>query len=152
MGILYVAVVQEMLLFGSETWVLNPRLEKACEGFHHRAVRRMVGMGPKLQRGGRLVYPPIGAVLVMVGLEESRVYIYQLQNMVAQYIATFPIMDFCLAAERNPGMPMLVEGRPVYPGDKGGACSSGGMGGILRRNNQRERESRVGKDEGGGIL
>ena len=48
------------------------------------------------------MYTPIGAALEMVGLEEIRVYIARRQNMVAQYIATCPIMDLCLAAERNP--------------------------------------------------
>ena len=27
------AVVQEVLMFGTETWVMNPYLEKALEGF-----------------------------------------------------------------------------------------------------------------------
>ena len=62
-GRFYVAVVQEVLLFGYETWVLNPRLEKALEGFHHREARRMAGMGYKRQRDGTWVYPPIGAAL-----------------------------------------------------------------------------------------
>ena len=34
-GRLFVAMVQVMLLFGSETWVLTPRMEEALEGFHH---------------------------------------------------------------------------------------------------------------------
>ena len=50
------------------------------------------------------VYPPIGAELVMVGLEEISLYITRHQNMVAQYIATCPIMDLCLAADWRPGM------------------------------------------------
>ena len=33
-----------------------------------------------------------------------RVYIVRRQNMVAHYIATRPIMDLCLAAERKPGL------------------------------------------------
>ena len=37
-GNFYVVVVQEVLLFGSETWVLNPQLEKSLEVFHHQAV------------------------------------------------------------------------------------------------------------------
>ena len=63
------AVVQAVLLFGSKTWVLNPRLEKYFEGSHHRAVRHMVGMGPKRQWDGTWVYTPIGADLAMLGLE-----------------------------------------------------------------------------------
>ena len=40
----------------------------------------------------------------MLVLEDIGVYIAHRQNMVAQYIATHPIMDLCLAAERNPEM------------------------------------------------
>ena len=46
-GRFYEAVVQAVLLFGSETWVLTPQLEKSLEGFHRRAAQRMAGMGPK---------------------------------------------------------------------------------------------------------
>ena len=35
----YVAVVQAVLVFGSETWVMTPWLEKALEGFHHWSAR-----------------------------------------------------------------------------------------------------------------
>ena len=94
----YVAVVQSVLLFGSETWVLNPRWEKSLEGFQHQAARRMAGMGPKQQRYGTWVYPPIGAALEMVRLEEIGVYIARCQNMIAQYIVNHPITDLCLAA------------------------------------------------------
>ena len=37
-GRFYVAVVQAVILFGSETWVMNPWMEKAIEGFHLRAI------------------------------------------------------------------------------------------------------------------
>ena len=64
----------------------------------------MVVMGPKLQQDRTCVYSPIGSALAMVRLEEIGVYIDQCLNMVAQYIATFHIMDLCLAAERDPGL------------------------------------------------
>ena len=47
-----VAVVQSVLLFGSKTWVLTPRLEKPLKGFYHWVVRRMADMGTKRQRDG----------------------------------------------------------------------------------------------------
>ena len=97
-------VVQEVRLFGSETWVLTPWLEKSREDFHHRAVRQMAGTVPKHQRYGTWVYTPIGAALEMVGLEDTGVYIACLQNTVAQYIVTHTIMDLCLAAEQKLGM------------------------------------------------
>ena len=38
-----------------------------------------------------------------LGLQEVETYISHRQNTVLQYIATGPIMDLCLAAERRPG-------------------------------------------------
>ena len=49
-GRFYVEVLQVMLLFGSNMWFLNPRLEESLEGFHHQEERKMAGMGPKHQR------------------------------------------------------------------------------------------------------
>ena len=49
---LYVAVEQAVLLFGSETRVMAPRLEKSLEGFHHGVAQKMEGMGPNYQPDG----------------------------------------------------------------------------------------------------
>ncbi len=38
-GVFYKAVVQAVLLFGSETWKLSPASLKSLEGFHIRAAR-----------------------------------------------------------------------------------------------------------------
>ena len=97
-------VVQAVLLFGSEMWAMTPRLEKALKGFHHWAVWRMAGMIPKHQWGGSWMYPPIGAAMEKVGLDDIEVYIARFQNMVVQYIMTCPIMGLCLAAKRNLGL------------------------------------------------
>ena len=97
-------VVQVVLLFRSETWVLTPRLEKSIKGFCHRAARRMAGMGPKHQQDGTWLYPPIGVTLEIVVLEDNGVYIACRQNTVMQYIATHHIMNLCLEAERKPGI------------------------------------------------
>ena len=102
--IFYMEVVQAVLLFGYNRWVLNPRLKKSLKGFNHRSDRRMTGIGTKRQRYGTWVYPPIEAALPMVGLEDIGVYIALLHNTVTQYITNRPIMDLCLAAERKPGM------------------------------------------------
>ena len=91
------AVVQVVLFFRYETWVLTPRLDKALEGFHHQKVQRIMGMAPKHQKDGTWVYPLIGSALVTVGVDDIRVYIACLQNTVAQYIVDFPIMNLCLA-------------------------------------------------------
>ena len=97
-------VVQAVLIFWSETWVMTPWLDKSLEGFHHCTVRRMACMGPKRQQDRTRVSTPVGAVLSTVRLEETGVYIARRQNKVAQYIATHTIMEFCLAVEWNPGL------------------------------------------------
>ena len=69
----------------------------------------MVGMGPKLQRDGTWVYTPAGAALIMVGLEESGVYIARHQKTIAQFIANSPIMDLCLAADQKPELCLYMK-------------------------------------------
>ena len=69
------AVVQAVFIFGSKTWVLTPHFEKSLEGFHHLALQRMSGMGPKFQQYGTWVYTPIRVVLATVGLEDIGVSI-----------------------------------------------------------------------------
>ena len=41
--------------------------------------------------------------MAVVGLEEVEKYFLFPQNTIAQYIATRPILDLCLVAERRPG-------------------------------------------------
>ena len=36
LGMFYVAVVQEVLLYGLETWVMYPQIRRTLGGFHHR--------------------------------------------------------------------------------------------------------------------
>ena len=103
-GKLYVGVVQAVLLFGSEIWVMTLQREKAIMGFHHREVRLMAGIVPKFQLNGTWIYQLIGEALTKVGLEEIRLYITGRQNTVTQYIATRTIVDLCIAAKRRTGM------------------------------------------------
>ena len=49
------AVLQVVLLFGSETWVVTPWLEKALLRFHHQEVLRMGGMCPTCKLYGAWV-------------------------------------------------------------------------------------------------
>ena len=44
---LYKAVVQVTLLFGSESWVISPRIGRNLGGFHHRVDRWLEKMQPK---------------------------------------------------------------------------------------------------------
>ena len=58
-GLFFKAVVQAVLLFGSEMWVLTPRMERALGSFHNKIAGLITGRQP-IQRGeGRWEYPPL---------------------------------------------------------------------------------------------
>ena len=49
----YKAVFQANLLFGSETWVVTPRIGRTLGGFHHRMAHRLAVMQPKQNMEGQ---------------------------------------------------------------------------------------------------
>ena len=63
------AVVQQVLLFGAETWVVTPRMERALNAFMHGAARRITGRQPRRGWDRKWFYPLTG-----VGHEGSRVH------------------------------------------------------------------------------
>ena len=50
--IIYKPVVQLVLLYGSEIWVVTDVMMTVLEGFHHRIARRIEGMIVKNGNGG----------------------------------------------------------------------------------------------------
>ena len=42
-GAFFKAVTQAVLLFGAETWVLTPRMERVLSSFQHRLARQLTG-------------------------------------------------------------------------------------------------------------
>ena len=100
-GMFYKAVVQSVLLYGSETWNLDSTMLKALEGFHHRAARRLSGRRPRyLPEEDRWEYPPIAEALAIAGLLPIKDYIQRRNSAAADYIASRPIFDLCNRMER----------------------------------------------------
>jgi hypothetical protein len=85
-GVFYKAVVQAVLLFGSETWKLSPASLKSLEGFHIRAARRMAGMQPTRNPDGTWKYPSSKDVLKAVGLETIDHYIRVQRKTITRFI------------------------------------------------------------------
>ena len=69
-GIIYVAVVQAILLYGLETWLMTSRILKFLGGFHHRVAHRMMGGQHQRGRYGGWVYPPMAESMSEAGLQE----------------------------------------------------------------------------------
>ena len=56
-GQIYLAVLQLVILYGSETRVLTPRMKRVVGRFHHRVANRLTGRQLWRGRDGGWVYP-----------------------------------------------------------------------------------------------
>ena len=72
LGTFFKAVVQQVLLFGAETWVLTPRIEQALERFMHGAARRITGRQPRRGWDGKWYYPSLAGAMKEAGFTEIR--------------------------------------------------------------------------------
>ena len=102
-GMFYKAVVQAVLLYGCESWVITDSMRKVLEGFHHRIARRISGLVAQRIGDNQWEYPPIADALEAAGLWTMKEYIRRRQATVEQYIATRPIYQLCTTAETQPG-------------------------------------------------
>ena len=103
LGRIYVTVVQAVMIYGSETWVITPYIGRVLGGFHHRVACRLTGRQPWRGQGGGWVYLLLEDAIAEAGLMEVDTYVSRLQNTVAQFIANRTIMDLCLEAELMTG-------------------------------------------------
>ena len=102
-GFFFKAVVQAMLLFGSETWVVIPCMGKALGGFQAQVARRLTGRLPWRTPDGKWKY-----TLAVTEREEEWLltmgeYIRRRQNTLTQYITTRSLLYLCEGSERAPG-------------------------------------------------
>ena len=56
-GQIYLGVVQSVMMYGSETWVMTQLNSRVLGGFRHRVARRLTGSQPCQGRGGVWTYP-----------------------------------------------------------------------------------------------
>jgi len=102
-GMFYKAVVQAVLLYGSESWNLTATSLKVLEGFHLRAAWRLAIVNRPRKVGDSWVYPKTEDVLEEVGLYSVEHYIRVRRDTIASHIATRPIFGLCRAARRRRG-------------------------------------------------
>ena len=58
-GNFFKAVVQQVLLFGSETWLVTPKMERALSAFLHGEARRLTGRQAQREKDGEWHYPSL---------------------------------------------------------------------------------------------
>ena len=97
-GSFFKAVVQQVLLFGAETWVITPKMERALSRFLHGAARRLTGRQARRAKDGDWYYSSLEGAMREAGLIDIRKLIGNRQNTVAQYISTQTLLDLCEGA------------------------------------------------------
>jgi hypothetical protein len=100
----YQAVVQAVLLYGSETWVISPTAMARLEGFHIRATYQMAKTHkPRWGPRNEWVYPRLEDVLNKCGMKTMAEYIQICQQTIVVYVATCPILQECRQGKRQKG-------------------------------------------------
>ncbi len=98
------AVVQAVLLYGSETWNLSKAALARLEGFNIRAAYKMAKTHrPKRGANGVWEYPSSKDVLEECGLRTIENYIRKRRDTIAIYVATRPILEACRQGDRQRG-------------------------------------------------
>ena len=95
--------MQQVLLFGAETWVVSPMMEWALSAFLHGAARRLTGRHPRRGRDGKWHYLSLEGAMKEAGLTDIHKSIQRRQNTVAQYIATRTLLDLCEGSRQREG-------------------------------------------------
>ena len=70
MGQIYLAVVQSVLLYRSETWLMMMQIGKVLGGFRYRLARSLISRKPWLGRDVVWIYPPLEDAMTEAGLQE----------------------------------------------------------------------------------
>jgi hypothetical protein len=100
----YKAIVQSVLLYGSETWVLSPAVLARLEGFHiHAAYRMAKEHVPRRGPNQQWVYPSSDAVLEECGMHTIGHYINVQRETIAKYVVGRSIFAECQGADQRRG-------------------------------------------------
>ena len=102
-SIMYKAIVQAVLLYGREIWVVTYSMMIVLEGFNHRIARQIAGMTVNKDNGGEWERALLDAALDTRGLWKIREYVRRQQVTIAEYVAWRPIYKLFTDADRMEG-------------------------------------------------
>ena len=92
-GIMYKAVAQSVILYGSESWVVTGVMLKVLEGFRHQEARRIMGMTATCGAGREWKYPPVAAAPEAAGRHPIMEYTRMRQASIAEIWHAAPFMN-----------------------------------------------------------
>jgi hypothetical protein len=100
----YQAIIQAILLYGSESWVISRTAMVRLERFHTRAAYRIAKKNkPKSGPNREWMYLRSEDVLKECGMKMMEEYIVICRQTIAVYLATRPILDECRQGEQKRG-------------------------------------------------
>jgi hypothetical protein len=86
MATFYKAIIQSVLLYGSETWVLTKRMMQNLRSFHQRCARHITGRNIRKDEGtGEWICPDSETTLRVAGLWTIEEYIERRKRTVMKY-------------------------------------------------------------------
>ena len=95
MGYFYKAIVQAVLLYGSESWTVSDTIIRQFRSFHNRVARFLTQRHIRQREDGTWDCPPTNEVLESAGLESVDEYIRRRRHTVRRYIRHRPIYEAC---------------------------------------------------------
>ena len=102
----YLTIVQAVLLYGADSWVIKKRDYDALRSFHRRAARYMTGQHIRKLDGNKWEYPNHEELLKICGLLEIDTYIARQRGTLRKYLK-----------ETKPDLLKEVEQTPRHPRD-----------------------------------
>ena len=116
MATVYKAVVQAVLLYGSESWVLSLAMETKLQSFHRRCARYITGQHIRQNPDGSWTCPSSASVLQKAGLWSIQEYIQRRRSAVKKYAQSKFIYQQCEASSPLASNPrQLVWWKPDEP-------------------------------------
>ncbi len=103
MGYFYKAVVQAVLLYASESWVLTERAKLALNSFHHKCARYIAGEHIQQRPNGEWSLPSSSVVLEKCGLFSMEEYIGRRKETIEAFVTHRPIFQACLDSIASAG-------------------------------------------------
>ena len=102
-AMIYKAVVQTVLIYGSNRWVVTGSMLKFMDGFHHQVARRIPEKTAWCIVYREWEWPPLTDALEIAWLWPIKEYIQRRQATIAEHIACQPIYELFTGVEKFPG-------------------------------------------------
>ena len=136
---MYKSIVEAVLLFGAETWVLSKAMETKLQSFHRRCVRALTGQYLTKNPDGTWTCPSSEETLKEAGICTIQESIRKRQDAAKLYARSLPIYKKCEAShplagngnqrvlwETQDGTSLvLLRTAPKKPGNGSGSQISG---------------------------